>query len=89
MRLSADKSDSNYHDIAFYAEVFLDGAKLEMCVTADEDTGEAVCIARGPDGAILTLCDSIQYELRRGKVEIRILDDVPEWLLKDWRGAAR
>lgn len=86
MRISADEDDVGYHGIAHFAEVYLDGEKLDLCVTADEERGEAICLIRTPGGTILHDGEHTIREARRGIVTILIPPDVPAWLQKDWRG---
>ena len=44
MRLSCDKTDPGYSQWCFTPsiEIFLDGEKIEGCITADEEKGEAL-----------------------------------------------
>jgi hypothetical protein len=89
MRISADENDIGFHDIAHFAEVYIDGEKLELCVTADEERGEAICLIRTPGGAILHDGEQMIREARRGTVTIIIPSDVPAWLQKEWRYGSR
>lgn len=85
MRLSADKNDPAYRDAALFAEVTLDGQKLSLCVTADEELGEAVCYVRASDGTLAVMADQLVTETLRGKVEICLPADAPEWAVREFR----
>ncbi len=71
MRLSADKSDPGFRPDCWKYEVVFDGEKVRECITADEEAGEALFFVKplkhDGDGNLMT-------ELRRGRVEIRLLE---------------
>lgn len=51
--------------------VYLDGERIEGCVTADEHHGFVTVVARGEDGESLDWRDPLNWRNRRGVVEIR------------------
>lgn len=53
MRVSMKKNDPGYVEDGHNYEVFLNGEKLEGCVTADEEKGEVTVYERDRDGRIL------------------------------------
>lgn len=72
MRLSVDGDDPGFSYAAFGARVFLGGVELSDCVTADDETGEVVCLARGPDGLFLLdhQAHAVQRVTLQGQVRI-------------------
>lgn len=42
MKVSVSKDDPGYVEDSPFYEVFLDGARLDLCVTADEEQGIAI-----------------------------------------------
>ncbi len=74
MRLSAVKDDPGYAPDAMYAEAYLDGIRLQDCITADEECGLALVYAKDPNGKVLS--DPVDPDrplttVVYGKVEIR------------------
>ncbi len=43
MRISVKNSDPGYFEGSYRCSVYLDGVKLDDCVTADEEEGLAIC----------------------------------------------
>lgn len=78
MRISVDKSDRGYHEAAVRCEAFLDGVMLKLCVTADEEEGIAICYVADENGKLKIVDGEFELEERRGKVEVRIPDNVKE-----------
>lgn len=74
MRLSVDKEDPGYRVDAVFHEAYLDGVKLNYCVTADEERGEAI-VCKVRDGRLHTDGDSVLREMVYGKIEIRRIAD--------------
>lgn len=72
MRLSIDENDPDYGPLALDARVFLDGAELNCCITADEDNGECLCFVVDNDGRLPAPDANGRSitETRRGIVEI-------------------
>lgn len=74
MRISADKDDPDYSPRSKLASVYLDGNKLDRCISADSVAGEAVCVKVDDKGRItIRLVDgepTIDTEIIRGNVEI-------------------
>ena len=72
MRLSVDTKDPGFDPVkSIHHEVFLDSKKLDMCITADTDKGEAVII-------LLDQLDKEKDLVRKtlyGKVEIREMEE--------------
>lgn len=50
MRISVREDDPGYHPMAFGAKVFVDGARIDWCFTADEEQGVAYCFAVDDEG---------------------------------------
>jgi hypothetical protein len=71
MRLSAEKDDPNYNDAGIFVSVFLNGVKLKDCVTADEEAGEVVCLAKSGSNYILD-GEEIKKVTRHGTVRIEV-----------------
>ena len=74
MRVSADKDDPDYSPAATFLQIFLDGAEVRMCITADDVRGELLCYELDEKGLI---CIDLGAECARtvrltGKVEIRV-----------------
>lgn len=72
MRISVRNSDPGYFEGSYRCTVFLDGVKLDDCVTADEQEGLALCYdmeAARPGEPVPPLME------RRGKVRIETRDD--------------
>jgi len=72
VRISVRANDPGLRPDAIRARVFLDGALISDCFTADEEKGEAHCYARDASGKMIIDGDSIREEVRRGKVRIEI-----------------
>lgn len=72
MRISVRNSDPGYFEGSYRCTVFLDGVKLDDCVTADEEEGLAICYdlsATRPGDPVPVLVE------RRGKVRIETRDE--------------
>lgn len=80
MRLSVQKGDPGYSPFAVGAEVFCNGEKLQLCITADEERGYALVYSpdeegkahivdgpRGPDVAIHSVRGDIKIVLGRAQ----------------------
>ena len=71
MRVSVIEGDPGFLIDAYDYKVFLDGVELPMCVTADEELGEAVII-KEKDGKILLNEDNgAIHETVKGKIKIQ------------------
>jgi hypothetical protein len=74
MRISVDENDPGHGAASLTAKVFLDGAQIDYCVTADDATGECVVYVLGVDGAPKMSgpqCGAKPLtEVRRGEVKI-------------------
>lgn len=75
MRLSVRNSDPGYSADAFRACVFLDGAELRHCFTADEEAHEAHCYVTDANGQLIVDGDRLREEVKRGRVEIVVLPE--------------
>lgn len=71
MRISADQNDPGFHPDYVNATVFLNGRKLDLAVTADEEQRAVVCLAIGPDGHPIIEGDRWKKVVLVGDVEIR------------------
>lgn len=69
MRLSVDQDDPGFSPDAIRATVYLNGEKLNLCITADEERGECLCYDEDarPSGNFAPTI------LRKGEVKI-VLD---------------
>lgn len=76
MRMSVRHGDPGMCKEAFRARVFLDGAELSNCFTADEEKREAHCYASDASGKLIVDGDCIKEEIKRGRVEIVLLPEV-------------
>lgn len=75
MRLSTEPEDPDYDPEVFgVVAVKLDGVTQTWVISADEDKGEIVIIARDAAGRALHRDDEYLTERKTGKVEI-IIDD--------------
>lgn len=76
MRLSVVKGDPGYSARAHRVKVYLDGAELKHCVTADEEQGLAVCYRIGPDGKKILKADlsGVETVELRGTVHIEFAE---------------
>jgi hypothetical protein len=63
MRKSVLHNDPGYDPDAFSYQVYLDGKRLDKCVTADEEKGEAVVWLSDDNYGLKTLSGKV--ELRR------------------------
>ncbi|MCW5695781.1 MAG: hypothetical protein KIS96_03490 [Bauldia sp.] len=72
MRISVDKNDPGYRSYASApgVTVFLDGAEVRGCITADEEVGEVVCFRFDSAGRPVLRGEEIATEVRRGSVRI-------------------
>lgn len=73
MRISIDQNDPGYIHFSNTnaVDVYLDGIKLNKCITADEEKGEVICyIEELPLGA-----DEWPTEVLKGKVVIKGYND--------------
>lgn len=75
MRISGNPEHPDYNPVAIHAKVYLDGAPLNHCVTADEDAGTAECYMLHENGNIVTVCGELQYETLRGIVRVDLADN--------------
>lgn len=72
MRASVISSDPGYcPEDALFLEVLLDGVKLNLCHTADEETGEAWVYLTEKEAAELGICGIEPTTKLTGKVVIR------------------
>ena len=53
MRISADRSDPGFDHSYRSAIVFLNGKRVQRCITADEDLGVVIVHAVGADGNVI------------------------------------
>lgn len=74
MRVSVEKSDPGYRPDARLFTAYLNGEKLEHCITADDETGEAVIHYKDESGNFAH--DGVTFLQRTisGKIEIRHRD---------------
>ena len=74
MRVSADQADPGYTSIAGALVVYVDGQELPWAITADEETGEAWCYGREPDGTIAMDRKTRRAVIQKvtGKIEIGV-----------------
>lgn len=74
MRLSADRGDPSFGPDYHRAEVFLDGVKLDCCITADEEAGEVLVYRTDANGDPVIAANGGrgETEIRRGVVKIVI-----------------
>lgn len=74
MRVSCNKSDPGYVNFRGYGahEVLLNGSVVSEAITADDDRGEVIRLARDEYGEFIfnDARDDLLTELVRGKVEI-------------------
>jgi hypothetical protein len=54
MRISVDPNCRDYRPDAHKFDVYLDGVKLEDCITADDSRGKVTVYARGEDGKLIS-----------------------------------
>ncbi len=66
MRISVTNSDPGYFAGSYRCTAYLDGVKLDNCVTADEDEGLALCYDMSGEVRLIEL---------RGEVEINTRDE--------------
>jgi hypothetical protein len=53
MRASVDPAHPFYRNDCSLYDVFCDGKKLDLCITASEEDGYAICYATGDHGMII------------------------------------
>ena len=72
MRISVKKEDLGYRPDAFSVRVKLDGEEIKDCFTADEELGEAHCVARNDKGELYVgkSGNELAKVVKRGKVKI-------------------
>ena len=75
MRISLDAKDSGYCYHAHRYQVYLDGASMNMCITADEEQGYILRCKIDKHGKVMVDTDKkiVLEEELFGKVEIKIL----------------
>lgn len=73
MRSSADRDDPGFVNFRpGQYEIFLDGRRIDRCITADEERGVVVVFAAGEfNGHALTRDGELERLEFRGRVEIR------------------
>lgn len=72
MRISADPKNPSFFDWHMFAQVYLDGELLKMCITADDEVGTAECLRTDSNGSIVVLAGEAQTHTLYGRVEIII-----------------
>lgn len=77
MRMSSQENDPGYQAwsecfAGHHINVFLDGAEVIDCATADDVEGFVVRLKHGDDGSVVVIDDEIVYETVHGLVEIRV-----------------
>ncbi|ATQ77888.1 hypothetical protein CR152_27835 [Massilia violaceinigra] len=70
MRISADPQHPDYNAAMLPVNVYLNGERLNDCVFADEEGGEAIVAARDEHGNIYVVSEEIAVEVMRGQVRI-------------------
>ena len=73
MRMSVIKNDPGYHPKAYKYQPYLDGVKLEQCVTADDIEGWADVKMSDADGCMVIKNDELVTERLYGKVELKLI----------------
>ncbi len=77
MRVSVDKDDPGYKNFPTHrlCKVYLDGAELKNCITADEEEGEVLCYVEDENGELVLTDDgeAVKTEIRHGAVTIGIV----------------
>lgn len=79
MRISCRNNDSGFAEWSFHGgystkwKITVDGVELMGAITADDQTGEVLRFARGPNGGILRENGEAKTELIRGVVVIEKL----------------
>ena len=72
MRVSADRNDSGYRVDCYAYDAFLDGVRVDLCVTADEEAVVVICHERGADGKVKLGEGNVRLRVvKRGVVKIR------------------
>lgn len=72
MRVSVQNSDPGYFEGSYLCAVYLDGEKLDTCVTADEEEGIAICYDLAAPHRYGT---DIPTVTKRGRVKINTRDE--------------
>jgi hypothetical protein len=74
MQVSADRDHPDYSPAAELLQVFLNGAEVRACITADDVRGELLCYALDEKGCIYIEPgeDRAKTVTLTGKVEIRV-----------------
>ncbi|OAI29767.1 hypothetical protein A1351_23305 [Methylosinus sp. R-45379] len=74
MRISVDKSDPGYRPDARLFTAYLNGEKLEHCLTADDEAGEAVINYKDESGNFAHDGVTLLRRTLFGQIEIRKRD---------------
>jgi hypothetical protein len=77
MRISVDPNCRNYRPDAHKFDVYLDGVKLDDCITADDSRGKVTVYARGDDGKLI----SDGYGSLKRKVRLDLTEDQETWIV--------
>ena len=75
MRMSVRQDDPGYSLEAHRCSAYLDGEKVEYCITADEEKGLVVVLDADENGKIKIVNDHLVDKFLYGKVEIRKSND--------------
>jgi hypothetical protein len=76
MRISVTKSDPGYFEGAHRCTAYLDGVKLDNCLTADEEQGLALCYDMSDEGRqYARMSGEVRLIELRGEVEINTRDE--------------
>ena len=77
MRVSIYPTDPGFANFRGFGRhrVFLNGIEAQDVVTADEELGEVLRLARDEHGSLITDGDELIHEIVRGKVEI-VTDEI-------------
>lgn len=76
MRISVTKSDPGYFEGAYRCTAYLDGVKIDNCLTADEEEGLALCYDMSDEGRqYARMSGEARLIEVRGQVEINTRDE--------------
>jgi hypothetical protein len=74
MRVSADRHDPGYSQAAIGTKVFLNGEYVKEAVTADEERGEVIVLARDERGRPVVAGGRLAHKTLHGKVTLDLSD---------------
>ena len=67
MRKSVNKNDPGYDPEAYRYEAFLDGIKLDLCFTADEELGKAWIYKDNKSNEVIELSGKVEIKCQNAK----------------------